>query len=256
MATRFNVCIHMKKLLPYLLAAAVAFSACKKSSETFETASIDDYSPLTVGKYISYQLDSLVYVNFGTTAETHSYQVKYEVDAAITDNLGRPAYRIIRYIRKTPANPWVSDNTILATPTNNGLEVTENNMRYIKLKLPIRDLYSWKGNSFIDTYSINSEVKYLDDWDYTYDSVNVAQKIGTFNLDSTIKVDQRDEVIGNPGDANSYSEINKGVEKYAKGIGLVYRRFFHNEYQPPTPGQSGRFVTGSYGITLTMIDHN
>ena len=56
--------------------------------------------------------------------------------------------------------------------------VCKNNMRFIKLQTPIRDYYSWKGNTYIDTYSINSEVKYLDDWDYVYDSVNVPLTFG------------------------------------------------------------------------------
>ncbi len=248
----------MKKIFLFVMVASLAFllPACKKSSETLQTASIEDYSPFAVGKYITYRLDSAIYTNFGQNAEVKTYQVKYQVDAKITDNLGRPAYRIIRYIRKTAANAWVPDATFMATNTGNGLEFVENNLRFLKLRTPIRDFYSWKGHSFIDTYSINSEIKYLDDWDYSYDSVSVPLKVGTFNFDNTIKVDQRDEIIGNPADPNSYAEINFGVEKYAKGLGLIYRRFFHSEYQPPTPGQGGRFVDGSYGITLTIIDHN
>ncbi len=248
----------MKKLFPFVMIATLVFllTACKKSSETLQTDSISDYYPLQVGKYITYQLDSLVYTNFGVNIVTRTYQVKYSVDAQITDNLGRPAYRIIRFIRKTAANPWVSDATFMATNTGNGLEFVENNMRFLKLRTPIKDFYSWKGHSFLDTYSINSEIKYMDDWDYVYDSVNMPLKVGTFNLDSTLRVDQRDEVIGNPNDPTSYAEINYGMEKYAKHIGLVYRRFFHSEWQPPTSGQGGRFVDGSYGITLTMIDHN
>jgi hypothetical protein len=81
-------------------------------------------------------------------------------------------------------------------------------------------------------------------------------KIGALTIDSTIKVSQRDEIIGNPANPNSYSERNIGEEKYAKGIGLVYRNFLHTEYQPPTPGHIGAYSDGSYGVTLKMIDHN
>ncbi len=248
----------MKKtvLVVCLAAFLLSLHACKKSSETYETASIEDYSPLEVGKYITYQLDSFVYTNFGVNTAIRTYQVKHLVDALITDNLGRPAHRIVRFIRKTSTQPWVSDATFLAVNTGTALEFTENNLRYTKLKIPIRDFYSWKGNSYIDTYSINSELKYMDDWDYTYDSVHMPSTVGTFVLDSTLRVDHRDEIIGFPELPGSYSEVNYGMEKYAKGIGLVYRRFFHSEYQPPTPGQGGRFVDGSYGVTLTMIDHN
>lgn len=250
--------LHMKKIIPFVLLVAIfaTLYSCKKSTETFETAAISDYSPLQVGKYITYNLDSLVFVNFGTASEVHSYQVKYEVNALVTDNSGRPAYRIYRYIRKTAAQPFISDASFLAVNTGTGLEFVENNMRFIKLRQPFRDDYSWKGNSYIDFQSLNSDVKYLADWDYVYDSVGVAQKIGTFNLDNTIKVEQRNEIIGLPSNPASYSEVNYAVEKYAKGIGLVYRKFLHTEYQPPVPGQGGRIVDGSYGITLTMIDHN
>ena len=243
-----------KSILFAFIFLVFIFSACKKRSEDFQPTTISDYAPLIVGKYIVYKLDSLVYINFGTRDTTTSYQVKHEVDAMITDNLGRPAYRIIRYIRKTAANPWLPDNSFMAINTGGSLEFIENNMRFLKLKLPIINNDSWKGNSYIDTYSLNSEVKYLDDWDYVYDSVNTALTLGSITLDSTFKVAERDEVVGNPNDPNSYSEINFSVENYAKGIGLVYRNFFHSEYQPPTPGVGGYRI--GYGVTLTMIDHN
>ena len=245
----------MRKL--FLLATiitAVIFSACKKSTEDFQTSPVSDYYPLAVGKYISYSLDSTVFINFGTKDTVINYQVKHQVDALITDNLGRPAYRIIRYIRKTAANPWVPDNTFMAVPTEFSVEFIENNMRFIKMKAPVRNGFSWKGNSYIDTYSLNSDVKYLDDWDYTYDSLNTTISLAALTVDSTLKVDQRDEVIGNPNAPNSYSEINQGAERYAKGLGLVYRNFLHVEYQPPTPGRGG--YRQGYGVKMTMIDHN
>ena len=73
----------------------IIFSACKKTTEQYPTAPLSDYFPLTVGKYITYSLDSTIYYkNFGASATVNSYQVKYVVDAQVTDNLGRPGYRI------------------------------------------------------------------------------------------------------------------------------------------------------------------
>lgn len=247
----------MRKAFFLSLTTVVLFlSACKKSTEEFKTASVNEYYPLQVGKYITYNLDSTIFINFGTLKKVNSYQVKHVVDALITDNLGRPAFRIIRYIRKTSANPWAPDNTFMAVSTEFSMEFIENNYRFLKMKLPIRDGYTWKGNSYIDTYSINSNVKYLNDWDYSYDSLYMRAKIGALTIDSTIKIFQRDESIGDPSNPISYSERNIGEEKYAKGIGLIYRKFLHTEYQPPTPGHPGAFSDGSYGVTLTMIDHN
>lgn len=243
-----------KVFLLMIISSAVIFSACNKSPEDYKTAAVSEYYPLLVGKYVTYNLDSLVFINFGTKDTVISYQVKHEVDALITDNLGRPAYRIIRYIRKTPANAWAPDNTFMAVPTDFAVEFIENNLRFLKMKAPIRNGFNWKGNSYIDTYSLNSTLKYLDDWDYTYDSIDVKTTLGALTIDSTLKIAQRDETIGNPSDPNSYSEINYGAEKYAKGIGLIYRNFLHVEYQPPTPGHSG--YKQGYGVTMTMIDHN
>ncbi len=245
----------MRKLFFLLLiTSSVIFNACKKTTDVIDTATVKEYYPLLVGKYISYDLDSTIFINFGTKDTVIKYQVKHQIDALITDNIGRPAYRITRYIRKTAANSWVPDNTFMAVPTDFAIEFIENNMRFLKLKGPIRNSINWKGNSYIDTYSLNSVVKYLDNWDYTYDSVNVKQTWGGFTLDSTLKVSQRDEIIGNPADPNSYSEINFGAEKYAKGLGLIYHHFLHIEYQPPTPGRSGYRL--GYGVKMTMIDHN
>jgi len=243
-----------KQFLFLVLITVIIFSACKKSTDVLETNTVSEYYPLQIGKYVTYNLDSTIFINFGTKDTVVSYQVKLQVDGELTDNLGRPAYRITRYIRKTAANPWNADNTFMAVPTDFAMEFIENNMRYLKLKGPLRDGYTWKGNSYIDTYSIGSAVKYLDDWDYTYDSVNAPISFGAFTLDSTLKVNQRDEIIGNPTDPTSYHEINFGAEKYAKGVGLIYRNFLHIEYQPPRPGV-GAYRQG-YGVRMTMIDHN
>ena len=245
-----------KNILIAFVLITIILNACKKQTEEYITASIEDYAPLKIGKFITYKLDTFKYQRFSLKDTTITYQAKHVVDAMITDNLGRPAYRIIRYIRKTSQNAWVPDNTFLMINTGNSLEFIENNLRFLKLKLPITEGYSWKGNSYIDTYSLNSSVRYLDDWDYMYSDLHTPLNLGTIKLDSTIKVNQRDEIIGNPSDAKTYSEKNVGYEIYAKGIGLVYRKFLHTEYQPATPGTSSAFSDGSYGVTLTIIDHN
>jgi hypothetical protein len=243
----------MRKIVPFLLCAVaiLSFNACKKSEE-IQAGKIEDYAPLTAGKYITYAMDSLVYyTNFNTSLVAISYEVKYEVDAAITDNLGRPAYRIFRYIRKTAANAWVPDATFTAINTGTGYEFIENNYRYIKLKLPIRDGFSWKGNSFIDTRSLTSDVKYLDDWDYTYANTHQPATVGSFTLDSTITVEQRNDSLNHPiTDITNFADKTFSKEIYAKGIGLVYRNFLHYEYQGVNHTYSG------YGVVYTMIDHN
>ncbi|MBI3882810.1 MAG: hypothetical protein HY305_00925 [Sphingobacteriales bacterium] len=242
----------MKKLI--LLggfACTLILSACNKT-DTFQQTSINDYYPLEVGKYIIYNLDSIVTVNFGQRLDTVNYQVKYLVDGQLTDNLLRPAYRIVRSIRKDSTQGWTIDNSFMAVNTGNTLEfVDDNNLRFVKLRLPVKYGFSWKGNTFIDTKSATDpNFQYLDDWDYKYDSINYYIPLGNKIIDSTIKVAQIDETDTSP----ILPSRNFSEEKYAKGIGLIYKNTVHWVYQPPNLSTAG-FYSGS-GIILTMIDHN
>ena len=246
-----------KSILSVVVVAVVCLTSCKKDPEDLGLTPVSEYTPLEVGKYITYQLDSVRYIPFTLQQITISYQVKFIVDGQVMDNLGRPSYRIVRQIRKNPTDAWVPDNSFTATPIDNGFEFVDNNLRFLKLRGPVKDGFTWKGNSYINTTSQYTDFAYLEGWDYMYDSVGAPLTLGSFNIDNTVKVAQRDEVIGNPDDPNSYSEINYGVEYYAQGIGLVYKRIFHSEYQPPTSaGAIGSYSQDSRGFTLTMIDHN
>src|SRR5262245_10817578 len=110
--------MRSKNLILCLAALSFLFSfiSCKKETEEFKTDAIVDYMPLTVGKYITYRLDSTVYTNFGRNEEIHRYQVKHVVDAQVTDNLGRPSFRIFRYLRDSlGTQPWVENGTYFMT---------------------------------------------------------------------------------------------------------------------------------------------
>lgn len=252
----------MKKIVTSFLAVVVLsliFLSCNKK-DTFKSAALDEYLPMQVGKYIRYRLDSLLFVNFGQTDTTIYYEAKDVVDAEITDNLGRPGYRLIRYLRDTFSNnemDWTPAATFMVIPTRETMEVVENNLRFQKLKLPVKDGFNWKGNSYISAYSSdpNWDYRFYDDWDYTYEQMDVPFTVfGEQSIPNTITVNQRDEIIGIPEDPNAYSEKNYSVEVYAKDIGLVFKDFIHWEYQPPNGGNPGYKI--GYGIKLVMIDHN
>ncbi|MEQ1553292.1 MAG: hypothetical protein ABL929_03880 [Ferruginibacter sp.] len=238
----------MKKILTTLIITTILFS-CKKETDQLAIIPLGDYAPLTIGKYITYGLDSLVYTNFGTIPIHRLYEVKYLTADTLTDNIGRKAFRIVRYIRTIPAGVFAPDNTFMAINTGNTYEFVENNLRYFKLTLPIAEGNTWKGNSAIDVTS-NNDNQYLADWDYTYEKVGQSKQIGSFNLANTITINQRDVSTNLPVTAaTNIASKTFSQDVYAAGIGLVYRNFLNWEYQP---GQNYK----GYGITLQMIDHN
>ena len=235
---------------------SICFLSCKKEPVHYSSPDIHDYFPLTVGKTITYQLDSTLYINFGQKDTVISYEAQDVITSQTTDNLGRPAFVIVRYLRQDTSLAWTPSNTFMAVPIGNSIEYIENNLRFLKLEMPVKDGFSWPGNSYIDTYSIYSDLQFMADWSYSYDSVDVPLTINSIPVDSTIKVAERDEFLGQdpsiPG--TQYAERTYSVEKYGKGIGLIYRDFLHWEYQGGLTGMPGYYV--GYGIRLSMLSHN
>jgi hypothetical protein len=244
----------MNKYFGLALLLISLLTACTKENELFKTASPGDYFPLQTGKYITYNLDSTVFISFGTRDTVIKYQVKDSVETKITDNLGRPAYRIVRYIRKNASQAWSPSNTFMATATGTTIEFIENNLRFVKLISPVKEDVTWNGNTYLTidpypSYAFSSD--FMGGWEYTYKNVNSRITVGTFNLDSTITVTEIDYTFANPQIAGTqYAEKTYSIEKYAKRIGLVYKEFLHWEYQGNTKSYKG------FGVKLTMIDHN
>lgn len=243
----FLACIVLTALL----------TACNKK-DPFQTVPLENIMQLQPGKYIIYKLDSLNYVNFNRTLATTRYQAKDVVDAAITDNLGRPSWRVIRYLRDSASTneaDWKQNITYMITVTRSSVEVVEENQRYIKLMQPLREGFTWKGNAYINPESFDATFS-IDIWDYTY--ANVYSPF-VFNdgrtIDSTITVNQRDEILGDTSNPANFSVQNFSKEVYAPNIGLIYKELFHSEYQPEDGSITESYYFG-YGIKLRMISHN
>ncbi|HKZ65939.1 MAG TPA: hypothetical protein VJ111_06280 [Chitinophagaceae bacterium] len=235
--------------------------SCTDKKEEFLTESLSDYLPLQPGKYITYRIDSLVFTNFERDVETHSYQVKHIVDAEIKDNLGRSSYRIYRSLRNADGTgEWVNNGAYYATPLPDRIEVMEDNQRFIKLHAPLREGYNWEGNKYLhsDPYpSIGIAPGYLENWDYYYDSFNSSIEYNGYEYKDVWTVEEKDVSQNFPvADTarHHHGEKYRGVEKYAKNVGLVYREFYLVDYQPNTSGPNPYYK--GFGITMWMIDHN
>ena len=237
-----------------LLITGFAFVSCSKQTEVLNLPELSAYYPLEVGKVLIYRLDSTLVPYTGYVLDVRSYHAKDSIADTIRDNQNRLSYRVYRFVTDTlESQPWQPIITYYITPTDNTVEVMdENNLRFIKLKEPVRNDFTWTGNTYIDTKSGTSPYQYLDGWNYIYQNVGMPYTLANGTLDNTITILQQDETSP-PGDfdPNNYQQRNYSVEVYALGIGLVYKELLHWTWQT-TP--ISKYDNDSYGIKLSLIN--
>lgn len=245
---------HSLLLAVYSLALCMLLlPSCKKTDDTAFTAA-EDYFPIAVGKSFSYRLDSVKPMNFGTRLDTFYYQAKDTVVAEFKDNLNRTSYRVYRYTRDTSATkPWQYQATYVITKGDKTIEVIDNNLRFIKLASPVSEGFKWKGNTYIDTKSAGSLYKYLDEWNYEYMNVGLPFTTRKGRFDNTVTVFQQESYVQEgPFNPAYFDQRTYSVEVYAKGVGLIYKRFLFWEWQTtPNP----HFTDESNGLYMNLIDY-
>jgi len=245
--------------LPYiiLLLVITLVSGCTRNADLPVAGTIPDFMPLQAGSAITYRLDSIVYPSQGSATLTRSQVVRDRVDAEVRDQQGRRAWRIVRSLRN-PADTtkWTDQSQQIATPTANTLEWLEDNLRTIRLAEPVRDGHAWQGNRYINTVSDPAR-QYLDGWTFTYRDAGKPWPLGDKRFSETLTVVQQDDRIGNPADKNRYSSIDRAIEVYAKGVGLIYREARHEVWQPPNASSAtGYYEPGSFALTLSFLSRD
>ncbi len=251
------------RFLSWLLFISLFAVSCKNETDEFALTQPSEYVALAKGKYITYRLDSLVFLQQGRTEETHYYQEKHEVDAEVKDALGRPSFRIFRYLRDTAGlKSWSPAGTYFITATNGTLEVIEDNLRVVKLAAPLKEGAIWKGNSYLGTEPYASKFSFSNDddmgkWDFIVKSTGLTISIYGKSYNDVITIDGIDESLNVPiTDPRSFATRSLYTEKYAKGIGMISQDFILWEYQPSTaPGNNSGTKTG-FGVKRRIIDHN
>jgi hypothetical protein len=255
-----------------LLTLACLFSSCKKETEQYTDTGepLSDYLPLQAGKYIIYRTDSTVFTNTGHTMETHSYEEKDIIDAVVPDALGRPSYRIFRYMRDTlETQPWAPSSTYYITPVvdsntriYNRIEVIDNNMRVVKLAKSVKLNQTWKGNEYLGTDPFATlfgtdfqEDDNMGQWDFTITATGESLNINGKTYANVITVQAANELDNVPVvDPNRLATSVVSIDKYAKGVGLVYQEYSLWERQPATLNSIVYY--NGFGVIRRIIDHN
>jgi len=227
--------------------------SCNKSNPLV-TDTPADYYPMHLGNYIIYRMDSLKFINVGSKDTIISYLAKEVVEDSITDNLGQPSFRVVRYLSDTTGTTgWTPSIAYMVTPLKGSVEVVENNLRFIKLVTPVQDWISWLGNAHIDTKSDTSQVPYMDGWNYTYAKTGQPYNVLEGTIPLTVTVNEADAVTGSAN--GSFTQTVYCVEIYGKNIGPIYKKFLYSVYQAPDVSYPAGATIG-YGLTFNMVSHN
>lgn len=193
-------------LLPALLYALLP--SCRPDPQEIPDLGYN-YAPDNVGHYVIYEVDSTVYNDFTHDTDYYHYQLKELAQSEFTDNEGRRALRIERWVRfyndtvPIASVPWTLHRVWYSVRTANGFERMEENTRYLKLAFAPKEGKSWNGN----TYNT------LGYWEYEYESVDAPYSINSQSFDSSLAVLQRQNI--NLLDHEYYQE------RYARQVGLI-----------------------------------
>jgi hypothetical protein len=176
--------------------------------KTDEPISIDpgyDYFPMDIGRYVSYDVDS-IFIDFDASVnDTTYFQVKERIDSLFTDGEGRSAATLKRFYRDDETQPWDLRDVWTVTRTATRAEKYEENIRYVRMAFTVLADKQWDGNAF----------NAFDEWEYSYENIGGSANVGGELYSNTVDVIQRDNA--------NLLRREFGKETYAHDIGMIYR---------------------------------
>lgn len=189
-----------------------AIPSCKKDIDTVEPVDFGyTYFPGQIGRYVIYEVDSIAYDDAAHPPDTTRYLLK-ELNASLfLDNSGRQTVRIERYYKMYNPSipydsiPWMGPRVWSANLTTTTIEKVEENVRYIKLVFPSSKGKKWNGNAY-NTFGQK---------EYEILSSDQAELVNNHSFDSVVTILQTEQ--------KDFIRYIYEVEKYARGVGLVYK---------------------------------
>lgn len=216
----------------FICLCLITLFACKDDDDIGEAA-IDfgyTYAPLNIGQTSTFQVDSILYNDFSNSIDTFSFQLKEEIVSSFITNAGEKAFRIELSQRLNDTLPWQLLRVVSSSKGKIRYEKTANNESTVLLVFPIGLGKEWDGNL------LNTKPEKT----FEYSSINQAETINGQSYSEVLTVLQEDE----------FNLIQQFFteEKYAKGVGLVYRK--DKQFETELNGNIRR----GYDATTKLID--
>lgn len=215
--------------------SALTWFSCKKETVVLPALSYN-YFPTEKGRYVIYDVDSIYHSendnNNDDSVYAYHFQIKDKIDSSFSDLEGRVNQVRLRYRRDNDSMQWELTDVWTQYLSSSSAYLIEDNIKYHKLSFPINSTITWNGNDS------NTE----EEEDYFYDYFHESDVINNLAFDSTLSVIQIDE--------NNYVETIYGNEKYASGVGMIYkeRNDLGKRNGQVVKGLEYRMVVVDYGI--------
>lgn len=214
----------VSRFLCFFLPVLGLVMACdQQQTEDFAIDYGYDYFPLAIGAANIYQVDSIVYnpVIGGIQADSTSVYLREVIVDSLLDESGNTWYRMERYQRYSDTLPWQIAQVLMLSRNKSEAIRTEDNLRFIKLRFPIELNESWDGNAAFDAsrdFAVAGEnMAVFKNWNYQVLETDGVYQEGVLLLNEVLTVQNADD--------ENLIERRFAIERYAKGVGLVYREW-------------------------------
>ena len=217
--------IHLLRSALHLGFFCFLLSSCgKNETETLPDLAMD-YFPLQIGKALIYDIDTIQFdpqPNAPVKIDTFRWQVKETFVDTFRDITGQLNYKVERSERpRGSAGSFEVRKIFTSALTTNEALRTEDNLKFVKMPRFLNEKTTWDGNVYCDQ-SLIIEVAgeriglFSKKWNYEVLTIGKPEKVGTKDFTDVITIRAQ-------SDTRILTEKRYNLEKYAKGVGLVYK---------------------------------
>jgi len=224
----------------------------------------EQYFPLQLGRFIDYQIDSIVFddASGGNKKDTSRFQLREEVKTFQISVSRDTLFYIHRLRRSDASQQWTLTDVWTASYDENNVLRTEENLIFRKMTLPLYKGLRWIATAYINPQTsvlIGTEnVEPYEYWESRVLSIDEGAAIGGFMFPAgqvmhVMQTDSDDDLM------KRYVH-----ESYVRGIGLVARTdtildskcIDLGDFEPCIGVEWTDHASKGYILSQVMIDHN
>lgn len=220
------------------LTLGLIFNSCKKEDVIIPFNPKEDfnYYPMNVGSYIEYDVEYIFWNDFDHTIDTSNYVLREFIESMVVNYTGDTLYRIERNTKDNSDSVWSVSRIWYSGYEDNFAFKVEENVKYVKLVVPVKENYKWEGNIFND----------LESKSYSYIFIDRPMQLNNLSFSKCAKILQDDfETL-----------INKDYEEeiFARNIGLIYKKQIHVDKTYNQITQQFE-ITSGYSLVQTIKNY-